>query len=72
MGFQNDYIKTALRLPRKLHSCIQESAGRSGRSMNAEIISRLESSFRGEQERIDQLAAEVAALRRLIEERLDK
>jgi hypothetical protein len=43
---QDDFIKTALRLPRNLHAAIQSAAERSGRSMNAEIIAILESSFR--------------------------
>ncbi|MDR8026973.1 Arc family DNA-binding protein [Burkholderia cenocepacia] len=38
---QDDYLKTALRLPRDLHAKIQEAAQQSGRSMNAEIIERL-------------------------------
>ena len=41
MAKQDDYIKTALRLPRELHQRIQESADSKGRSMNAEIIDRL-------------------------------
>jgi predicted transcriptional regulator len=40
---QDDYIKTALRLPRELHAEIKDAAEYHGRSMNAEIISRLES-----------------------------
>lgn len=42
---QDDFIKTALRLPRKLHSEIQMSAEKNSRSMNTEIIDRLDSSF---------------------------
>lgn len=42
---QDDYMKTALRLPRELHARIQEAASSSGRSMNAEIVARLDSSF---------------------------
>ncbi|MBV6447070.1 Arc family DNA-binding protein [Nitrosomonas sp.] len=42
---QDDFIKTALRLPRDLHEQIQKASESSGRSMNAEIISRLENSF---------------------------
>lgn len=42
---QDDYMKTALRLPRDLHAKIQEEAAASGRSMNAEIVARLEASF---------------------------
>lgn len=45
---QDDFIKTALRLPRELHAAIQESATASSRSMNAEIIARLERSFDSE------------------------
>lgn len=40
-----DIQKTALRLPRDLHQKIHESADKNGRSMNAEIIHRLENSF---------------------------
>ncbi len=40
-----DIQKTALRLPRELHSRILEAAENSGRSMNAEITSRLQDSF---------------------------
>jgi len=41
MATQDDYIKTALRLPRELHEKLQLAAKEKGRSMNAEIISRL-------------------------------
>lgn len=42
---QDEYIKTALRLPRDLHARIQKEAETHGRSMNAEIIARLATSF---------------------------
>lgn len=42
---QDDYMKTALRLPRELHALIQEAAASAGRSMNAEIVARLQASF---------------------------
>ena len=45
MATQDEYIKTALRLPRSLHARVQESAEATGKSMNAELIARLESSF---------------------------
>ncbi|NMG64391.1 Arc family DNA-binding protein [Azoarcus indigens] len=45
MARQDDYIKTALRLPRELHKLVQDSADDRGRSMNAEIIERLQRSF---------------------------
>lgn len=43
---QEDFLKTALRLPRDLHAKIHEAADEAGRSMNAEIVARLEQSFR--------------------------
>lgn len=42
---QSDFLKTALRLPRDLHARIQQAAEASGRSMNAEIVARLQQSF---------------------------
>lgn len=45
MALQDDYIKTALRLPRELHKRVQDLADANGRSMNAEIIARLQQSF---------------------------
>lgn len=45
MATQDEYIKTALRLPRDLHRNVQDSAERNGRSMNAELVDRLASSF---------------------------
>jgi len=44
---QQDIQKTALRVPRELHTKIHEAADSNGRSMNAEIVHRLESSFGG-------------------------
>ncbi|MFV1944148.1 Arc family DNA-binding protein [Pseudomonas luteola] len=42
---EEDIQKTALRLPRELHNRVHEAAKNSGRSMNAEIVSRLQESF---------------------------
>lgn len=42
---QEDFLKTALRLPRDLHARILEVAGESGRSMNSEIVARLQASL---------------------------
>ena len=42
---QDDYIRTALRVPRALHSDLHRAADESERSFNAEIIERLKSSF---------------------------
>ena len=41
MATQDDYIKTAFRLPRPLHKTVMEAAEVKGCSLNAEIISRL-------------------------------
>ena len=45
---QYEIQKTALRLPRWLHESIHEAADKNGRSMNAEIVARLEQSFTGQ------------------------
>ena len=50
MATQDDYIKTALRLPRKLHARLLKSSKETGKSMNAEIIARLGASFDSESE----------------------
>ena len=42
---QPDVIKTQLRLPTDLHQRLVDSTGVTGRSMNAEIVHRLERSF---------------------------
>lgn len=42
---QDDYIRTALRVPPELHARIHEAAKDSGRTFNAEIVARLEASF---------------------------
>lgn len=44
MAIQDEYIKTALRLPRHLHADLLVDAQNAGRSMNAEIIDRLSKS----------------------------
>lgn len=49
MAHQDDFIKTALRLPRRLHASIREAAQLGGKSMNAEIIGRLQDSLRVEE-----------------------
>ena len=45
MANQDDFIKTALRIPRALHAGIQAAAEQTGRSMNAEILGRLQESL---------------------------
>lgn len=40
------YTRITLRIPKDLHAKLQESADATSKSMNAEIIARLERSFR--------------------------
>lgn len=42
---QDDFQKTALRLPKDLHARIHAAAAETGRSYNAEIVMRLQASF---------------------------
>ncbi len=44
-SYQDDYMKTALRLPRELHAALMDAARDRGRSFNAEVIDRLQSSI---------------------------
>jgi hypothetical protein len=45
MAKQDDYTKTALRLPRELHQKLTDAASDSGHSLNTEMVYRLDSSF---------------------------
>lgn len=45
MATQDNYIRTALRVPPDLHAKIHESAKQNNRTFNAELVSRLERSF---------------------------
>ena len=45
MATQDDYIRTALRVPSALHRAIHESAAGGNRTFNAELIARLQASF---------------------------
>lgn len=65
---QDDFLKTALRIPRDLHEQIQSAARTTGRSMNAEIVARLHQSFEaqsGDSALRLQVEENTAALRRL-------
>lgn len=62
---QDEYIKTALRLPVDLHAEIQASAERNGRSMNAEMIARMQSSP------IKPIEAELSAIKAALRKILD-
>lgn len=39
---QDDYVKTSLRIPRELHTQLQQVAEYNGRTLNAEILDRLQ------------------------------
>lgn len=45
MDKDDRYTRITLRIPRELHSRLTEAADRTSKSLNAEIIGRLESSF---------------------------
>ena len=75
MATQDDYLKTALRLPRDLHARLLKAARDSSKSLNAEIVTRLEASFgRAEMEeiaadlaaRLDELHDDVKAIRQTV------
>lgn len=53
-----DILKTALRIPRNLHAKIIDSAVKNNRTMNAEIVERLEKSFFSPEEWVPLSAAE--------------
>lgn len=44
-SYQDDYMKTALRLPRDLHAELMEAARERGRSFNSEVVARLHDSI---------------------------
>lgn len=46
MATQDDYIRTALRVPPELHAQIHASAKANNRTFNAEIVARLSDSFK--------------------------
>lgn len=58
---QDDYIKLQLRLPKELRDRVQASAEESGKSMNAELIGRIESSY-SSAETISELRSALKAL----------
>lgn len=41
---QTDYVKTAIRLPRSLHEALTEAATQNDRSLNDEMLARLNTS----------------------------
>lgn len=62
---QSDYVQSAMRLPPELRDEIKATAELNGRTMNAEIIARLQ------QNQIATLMRENAELRKMVREILD-
>lgn len=65
MALQDDYMKTALRLPRELHEKLVSAASDSGASLNAEMVSRLAKSFESNPQGQEMLAGHIRALQNL-------
>ncbi|SFB74073.1 Arc-like DNA binding domain-containing protein [Polaromonas sp. OV174] len=61
MATQDDYIRTALRVPPGLHAQIHEAAKVNNRTFNAEIVARLEGSFTHPRDRIPGSSEEIKA-----------
>jgi predicted HicB family RNase H-like nuclease len=64
------FVNSSVRLPPDLHQELQEAALLHGRSMNAEIIARLEAT--PVQTRLDDLVKGNAELKRMVKQLLDK
>lgn len=63
---QSGYLKSSLKLPPDLHAEVVESAAMHGRSMNAEIIARLQT------RQFDELKQQIAELKAMIRQVLDR
>lgn len=62
---QDDYVQSAVRFPRELREEIKRAAERNGRSMNAEIIARLQD------RQTEALTAELAEIKAALRKILD-
>lgn len=62
---QHGYKQTAVRMPPELHEELQQAAELNGRSMNAEILARLQ------ENQITVLLRENAELKKMVREALD-
>jgi|JI6StandDraft_1071083.scaffolds.fasta_scaffold410456_2 hypothetical protein len=58
MATQDDFIRTALRVPPTLHKRLHEAATSNNRTFNAEIVDRLQKSFTQEAEPAGLLSSE--------------
>ncbi len=61
MNLQDGWVKTGLRLPAEIHTQLQESAMAARRTLNGEILFRLEGSFSDTQKGNAPTAATVEA-----------
>ncbi len=66
---QDEYVRTALRLPPGLHRQVKEAARQAGHTMNAEIIARLAAAE--EHASFKLLVKQNAELKNLMREMLD-
>jgi plasmid stability protein len=64
----SETVQLKLRFPEKLRQRIESAAARNERSMNAEIVQRLEQSFQKEDSRADQAALAKAAATTAVQE----
>lgn len=62
MDTEDRYTRITLRIPKDLHAWLSQSADDTSKSMNAEIISRLERSFEGDALGLDKDVLDVLAL----------
>lgn len=67
---QDDYIRTALRLPPELHASIHASAEKAGRSFNAEIIARLAAAEDVATQYVE-ISKQLADMRKLLKKAID-
>lgn len=49
MGKQDDFYRTQIRIPADLHRALKDATEETGRSLNAEIVARLNDSFRSDE-----------------------
>ncbi|MET3134981.1 hypothetical protein AAKU55_005284 [Oxalobacteraceae bacterium GrIS 1.11] len=66
---QDDYVRTAMRIPRELRGEMRDTAEQNGRSMNAEVITRLQAG--PVSERLDKLTQDIADIKKMVREILN-
>jgi hypothetical protein len=63
---QESYVHSALRMPESLRNSLKDAALKNGRSMNAEILARLQTSP------TDEILAEIAEMKHMLRKVLDQ